>query len=438
MLLLPIIILAAQFSGIFSFPLQVRSKKTTSAAAAAETVAPANAEGDEVELSGTFGTSVALGGGNVKTDVIFPKGVSHSNKIGHHTLLKLWLFLQAVGSFEFEFQDATANSVTVTENKTPGTAPAGFAFLDPSSLSWPQGSKRYSAEDRHHLRPCSQVFIIDYYDNLYTDLIPVSALTGVDISQAKIGKLKKRTNAFVINDNIGEQEFEADENEVTLTVKNGNGEWGIFIPTAAVATPATPATSAPASSSAATSVTATSAAAPAASTTAAAEEIKDETEVEGAFDTAITTPAGNRKTDIIYPAQNAAGVFEVEINATLANAVTVKVNKTPVAPPKGFLFVDPVTYQISTASKTGANDLVKVDYFYTDAVIAAADIKQGVIGKLDPTTNQFITDLAVLNAEFEVEEEEKEWTLTVPDLNGEWAILIPEAAALKAPTILTL
>lgn len=116
----------------------------------------------------------------------------------------------------------------------------------------------------------------------------------------------------------------------------------------------------------------------------------------------------------------------------------MKVNKTPVAPPKGFLFVDPITYQISTASKTGANDLVKVDYFYTDAVIAAADIKQGVIGKLDPTTNQFITDLAVLNAEFEVEEEEKEWTLTVPDLNGEWAILIPEAAALKAPTILTL
>lgn len=134
----------------------------------------------------------------------------------------------------------------------------------------------------------------------------------------------------------------------------------------------------------------------------------------------------------------AAGLLEVEVNATLANAVTVKVNKTPVAPPKGFLFVDPVTYQISTASATGANDVVKVDYIFSAAVLAAADVKQGVIGKLDTATNQFIVDPAVLKAEFEFEEDENEWTLTVPDLNGEWAILIPQAAALKSPTALTL
>ncbi|KAH9478011.1 hypothetical protein JR316_0010245 [Psilocybe cubensis] len=405
MLLLPVIVLVSQFSGIIALPLNARTNKAakaSSAASAAATVTPANAEGDEVELNGAFNTAVSLGGGNIKTDVIFPKG--------------------AVGSFEFEFQDATANTVTVTENKTPGKAPAGFAFLDPSSYKVSLGRKARNAT-------------LQKIDIIFDPALP--ALAGVDISQAKIGKLKKKNNTFVINDKLGEQEFEADENEVTLTVKNGNGEWGIFIPTAAVANPAASSTAASASSSVSASASSTSAAAPAASTTAAAEGKKDEDEITGAFDAAIATPAGNRKTDIIYPA-NAAGAFEVEINATLANAITVKTNKTPVAPPKGFLFVDPVTYQVSTASKTAANDLVKIDYFYSDAVLAAADVKQGVIGKLDTATNQFITDLAVLKAEFEFEEEEKEWTLTVPDLNGEWAILIPEAAVLKSAQTLTL
>lgn len=40
---------------------------------------------------------------------------------------------KAIGIFEVEFQDKNANTLTVTENKTPGTAPAGFAFLDPST-----------------------------------------------------------------------------------------------------------------------------------------------------------------------------------------------------------------------------------------------------------------------------------------------------------------
>lgn len=97
MLLLPAIVLVAQFSGIIALPLQARENKAAKTSSAAGTVTPANAEGDEVgmsnislcpihetltdpsssELNGAFGTSVALGGGNIKTDVLFPKGVRH-------------------------------------------------------------------------------------------------------------------------------------------------------------------------------------------------------------------------------------------------------------------------------------------------------------------------------------------------------------------------
>ncbi|PPQ93605.1 hypothetical protein CVT25_005485 [Psilocybe cyanescens] len=383
MLLLPVIVLAAQFSGVFSLPLEARHRafnavknasKTTasSAAVSSATATPANAEGDELELTATFGTPVALGGGDVKTDVLFPKGV--------------------IGIFEVEFQDKNANTLTVTENKTPGTAPAGFAFLDPSTY------KIVLDKGADNLTLQKVDFIFDP---------TLATLKDVDISKSRVGKLCTETNTFVISEALGEEEFEDDENEVTLTVKNMIGEWGVFIPTADVTNGETK------------------------------EEAKDETEIAGEFDKAIATPAGNSKTDILFTA-SAAGLLEVEVNATLANAVTVKVNKTPVAPPKGFLFVDPVTYQISTASATGANDVVKVDYIFSAAVLAAADVKQGVIGKLDTATNQFIVDPAVLKAEFEFEEDENEWTLTVPDLNGEWAILIPQAAALKSPTALTL
>lgn len=40
---------------------------------------------------------------------------------------------QTVGAFEFEFQSATADTVTVTENKTPAAPPAGFELLETSS-----------------------------------------------------------------------------------------------------------------------------------------------------------------------------------------------------------------------------------------------------------------------------------------------------------------
>lgn len=104
------------------------------------------------------------------------------------------------------------------------------------------------------------------------------------------------------------------------------------------------------------------------------------------------------------------------------------VNSNPSGnPPAGFLFVDPQSFKISTESATAATDVVKVDYIFSAAILAAVDPTQGRIGKLDEATNEFVVDGV---GEFEFEVEENEWSLTVPDLNGEWAILIPQAAVL--------
>lgn len=92
------------------------------------------------------------------------------------------------------------------------------------------------------------------------------------------------------------------------------------------------------------------------------------------------------------------------------------------------LFVDPRAFQISTQSKTStATDVVKVDYIFTPELLAAVDPTQGRVAKLDTTTNTYVVDNV---GEFEFEADENEWSLTVPDLNAEWAILIPQAAVL--------
>jgi hypothetical protein len=61
----------------------------------------------------------------------------------------------------------------------------------------------------------------------------------LDISQGKIGKLDAATNTFVIDETVGELEFEAEESELTLTVTDLNGEWAVFIPTSAAGAGAT-------------------------------------------------------------------------------------------------------------------------------------------------------------------------------------------------------
>jgi len=73
-----------------------------------------------------------------------------------------------------------------------------------------------------------------------------NADSTVDISQAKLGKLCRETNSFVIGDGVGESEFEADENELATKVVDLVGEFAVFVPdgaaAAAPAAPATPAT----------------------------------------------------------------------------------------------------------------------------------------------------------------------------------------------------
>ena len=93
------------------------------------------------------------------------------------------------------------------------------------------------------------------------------------------------------------------------------------------------------------------------------------------------------------------------------------------------MFVDPTTFIVSTQNPTNpATDTVKIDYFYSEGINAAIDVNQAVIGKLDAASGTFVTEGL---GEFEVELEENEWTLTVEDLNGEWAMLVPQAAVLR-------
>lgn len=97
------------------------------------------------------------------------------------------------------------------------------------------------------------------------------------------------------------------------------------------------------------------------------------------------------------------------------------------APPAGHLFVDPLTFVISTANLPAEGDQLKVDYKFTPEIKAAIDPAQVIPGKFDAATQQFITtDIG----EFEFEVEEDEWSLTVTDLNGEWAWFVPETAVL--------
>lgn len=55
-------------------------------------------------------------------------------------------------------------------------------------------------------------------DKLWKSLSIVAGLKDVDISKAQIGKFCNEAKSFVISSGIGELEFEADENEITLTV----------------------------------------------------------------------------------------------------------------------------------------------------------------------------------------------------------------------------
>ncbi|KIW84355.1 hypothetical protein Z517_03605 [Fonsecaea pedrosoi CBS 271.37] len=326
------------------------------AAAGAETA-------QKININGTFSQAVALQGDDIQTDVLYPPS--------------------AIGSLEIEFKNRDGRTLNVRENKTPAPPPTGFVALEPSSfiVSLAGGTQGLTLQK------------VDYIFNVANP-----AVVAANIAQAQVGKLSADGCQFVIDPALGELEFEAEENELSLTVADMNGEWGIFVSQAAVASQA-----------------------------AAEETPGEEVNVNGTFGTAIAVPGSNVKTDILF-LESAAGALEVEYNGTNANAITVTQNANPASPPAGFLFVDRTTFQVATDTATNpAADIVKVDYIYSEQVKRLVDVNQGVIGKLDPATNTFITSGL---GEFEVELDENEWTLTVEDLNGEWAILIPQAALL--------
>ncbi|KAG4439910.1 hypothetical protein IFR05_004585 [Cadophora sp. M221] len=156
----------------------------------------------EKELAGVFGTAVALEGGDIKQDVVFTAS--------------------AIGKFEFEFQGKAADALTVTENKTPAAPPAGFVAVEPSSFQVALGVSKGAG---------LTLSKIDYiFDGTN------AALAAMDLTQAKVGKLCADTGSFVIEETLGELEFEAEENEVTLNLNKAvtsEGEWGIFLPAAA-------------------------------------------------------------------------------------------------------------------------------------------------------------------------------------------------------------
>jgi ribosomal protein L12E/L44/L45/RPP1/RPP2 len=130
--------------------------------------------------------------------------------------------------------------------------------------------------------PCS---VLLKANNLTTD----PALAALDLSTTKVGKLSADGCSFAIEQ--GELEFEVEENEITLTVADLNGEWGIFIPVAGAG-------AAGAAAGASAAVDAAGAEAAAGGEEAAAE---DELLVDGAFDTPVAVDGGNVKTDILFP-----------------------------------------------------------------------------------------------------------------------------------------
>lgn len=87
--------------------------------AAGEEAAAGEEEGaaNEVEIESAFDVAVPVEGGDLKQDLVFTPST--------------------VGKFEFEFQSAAADEVTVTENVGAAAAapPAGFEAIEPNSYT---------------------------------------------------------------------------------------------------------------------------------------------------------------------------------------------------------------------------------------------------------------------------------------------------------------
>nr|XP_036582100.1 uncharacterized protein CTRU02_08177 [Colletotrichum truncatum]KAF6790657.1 hypothetical protein CTRU02_08177 [Colletotrichum truncatum] len=150
-------------------------------------------EGNEKEIEGQFNVPVRLGGASVKQDVLYPPRKN--------------------GRFEVEFQNAIGRTLTVTENRAPAPPPPGFTSVE--GVSW----KVNLAEGAQGMTLSKIDFILNPGNTL-------------DISKGQIGRLFPEANAFIIDPALGELEFEAEENELTLKVANMNGEFAVFLPQA--------------------------------------------------------------------------------------------------------------------------------------------------------------------------------------------------------------
>ncbi|KAM7201708.1 hypothetical protein V8F33_003257 [Rhypophila sp. PSN 637] len=161
----------------------------------------------------------------------------------------------------------------------------------------------------------------------------------------------------------------------------------------------------------------------------AAEEEKDENEVEQeAQFGAVVNVGANIKTDTLFP-PGKVGRFEVEIQNNRPRLLRVSENKTPAAAPPGFTNPEGVSWRVEIGGGGSRGfQLAKIDYIANAG--ATTDISKGQIGRLCRETNSFVIGEGVGELEFEVEE--NELTVKVDNLVGEWAVFLPVAAAAGA------
>ncbi|KAI8712084.1 hypothetical protein NCS52_01473700 [Fusarium sp. LHS14.1] len=156
------------------------------------------------------------------------------------------------------------------------------------------------------------------------------------------------------------------------------------------------------------------------------EGAEDEVEQAGEFDVPIVLPGGSKVDTLYPPGQN--GVFEIEFQNAEDRTLTVTQNTSPAAPPPGFRAVEPVSFIVNLAEGTEGLTLQKVDYILN--ANSTLDISTGAIGRFCTEAGAFVIDPAVGELEFEVEE--NELLIKVDNMNGEWGIFIPDAAATPA------
>ncbi|WAO96828.1 Hypothetical protein NCS54_01451500 [Fusarium falciforme] len=153
------------------------------------------------------------------------------------------------------------------------------------------------------------------------------------------------------------------------------------------------------------------------------EGAEDEVEQAGEFDVPIVLPGGSKVDTLYPPGQN--GVFEIEFQNAEDRTLTVTRNPSPAAPPAGFRAVEPVSFIVNLAEGAEGLTLQKVDYILN--ANSTLDISTGAIGRFCTEAGAFVIDPAVGELEFEAEE--NELLIKVNNMNGEWGIFIPDAAA---------